>query len=313
LFIGAPGITLDLAGQTVSAIDDYVVVNEGRANVTIRNGTIHSTSGSIVLKGVSGNLVRDIHTEGLLIGITVEDSHYNRFVHNHVESLSFELVRLDHNVVAHNEVTRYESVLGLRDSDFNRVVDNVVWGGFGTALALTGNHNEVHRNTFLNDSFFVVSLRGANDTEFVANTIGTGYPQLATGAAEIEGSSRNRFARNTVFGLSMGFAVRSGSDNVFKANELSGVPLTRDPYLELVPDGFLIAPAAAGSRLQDNTVRSFDDDGIDADAPGTRLRGNSANDNGDLGIEAVPGVIDLGNNTASGNGNPLQCTNVVCG
>jgi hypothetical protein len=40
---------------------------------------------------------------------------------------------------------------------------------------------------------------------------------------------------------------------------------------------------------------------------------NIANQNQDLGIEAVPGVIDGGGNRAAGNGNPLQCTNVLCG
>jgi parallel beta-helix repeat protein len=228
-----------------------------------------------------------------------------------VHSVAFGILRSHHNEIAHNRVTAYESVLAVGDSDYNRIVDNIVWGGFGTSLALSGDKNEVRRNVFINDSFFVVSMIGANDTAFVDNAIGASGRIGAPGAAKIEDSSRNRFVRNTIFSVPQGFDVRSGTGNVFRNNDLSGVP-NDNPFTELVPDGVSVATAATGTVLRDNSTSGFDDDGIDVDAPGTRVGGNSANDNGDLGIEAVPGVVDLGGNTASGNGNPLQCTNVFC-
>jgi hypothetical protein len=43
------------------------------------------------------------------------------------------------------------------------------------------------------------------------------------------------------------------------------------------------------------------------------LTPNTANANHDLSVEAVFRVTDGGGNKASGNGNPLQCSNVVCG
>jgi hypothetical protein len=309
--IGAPGITLDLGGHSIGGVEGYRIVNEGHDDVTIRNGTINSDGGTILLSGVSGNLVRDIDHEGLIKGWLVEDSHDNQFVHNKVNSVSWEIIRSDHNVIAHNLVTRYESALAVRDSDYNRVVDNVVWGGFGTSLILSGDHNEVRRNVFVNDSFFVVAMRDANDTHFVANTIAAGSSFWPPGGAKVEDSSRNRFLRNSLSGVPQGFALRSGADNLFRDNEIAGVPADDNPVTELVPDGLSIAAGVTGTRLRDNTVRGFDD-GIDVDAPGTRLKGNTADDNGELGIEAVPGIIDLGGNSASGNGNPLQCLNVVC-
>jgi parallel beta-helix repeat protein len=312
LVIGADGITLDLGGHTLSAVTGYRIVNEGHDNVTIRNGTISSEGGAIRLSGVSGNVIRDIHAVGLLLGISAVNSDNNRFVHNRVDSVHFGVAG-SHNVIAHNLVTQYESILSV-GGDYNRIVDNVVWGGSeGTSLGLGGDHNQVRRNVFLNQALWVVALTHANDTDFVANTIGASGSFARAVGVSIEDSSRNRFVGNSVFAVVDGFDLKSGADNVLRNNDVSGVPVDKKPYIPYVPDGFAIAPGVTGTVLRDNTVRGFDDDGIDVDAPGTRLKGNTADDNGDLGIEAVPGIVDLGGNSASGNGNPLQCTNVFCG
>jgi hypothetical protein len=314
LTIGAPGITLDLNGHKVTGHGAYVIVNDGYDDVTIRNGEIRSLVGSIRLTGVSGNVIRDIFTEGLLIGIEIRDSDHNRIVSNRLLSLPLT-VSGDGNVIARNTITHYEGYLGVDGND-NRIVDNVVWVGRSSAFGLRGAHNQVRRNTFLNDSYDVIGLTGANDNDFVANTIGSSFTTLPGIAGDIADSSRNLFARNTIFGVTQGLRLLSGDANVFRRNDVSGTPRTRDypSWMQPPPvaDGMPIAAGATGTSLRDNLLRGFDDDGIDVDAPGTRLGGNAANDNGDLGIEAVAGVIDLGGNTASGNGNPLQCLNVVC-
>jgi parallel beta-helix repeat protein len=311
LVIGAPGITLDLGGHVVGAIDP-VIVNDGHDDVTIRNGKIGSTLGSILLRGVRGNVIRDIDTQGLIFGVQLTNSDHNRIVSNRVRSISLHLKGSDDNVIARNTITQYEGYIGLEDSNYNRVVDNVVWVGRSGALTMYAgsHHNRVRRNILLGDTFAVINLQNAHDNELVENTIGSGPPAGAAG--EIEGSNRNLLARNTIFGVDQGFRLGSGDGNVFRRNELSGVPMSGRPP-QSGPDGFAVTAGGTGTVLWDNQVSGFDDDGIDVDAPGTRLRGNSANDNGDLGIEAVHGVVDLGGNTASRNGNPLQCTNVFCG
>jgi hypothetical protein len=316
LVIGAAGITLDLGGHSVYSTDGHTIVNDGHDDVTIRNGEVHGEGGLILLSGVSGNLVRDLYAEGLIRGIDVEDSDHNRFVHNHVNSVSFVLTGSDHNVIAHNKVTRYEGYLGLGDSNYNRVVDNIVWVGRSGAFGLGSgsHHNQVRRNVFLGDSYAVIGVLDAHDNELVENTIGSTPPSGIAG--DVLGSNRNRFVRNTIFGVTQGLRV-GGDGNVFRANDVSGVAMsTAHPYPPwlgpVFPDGMPVISTATNATLRDNVVRGFDDDGIDVDAPGTRLGGNNATDNGDLGIEAVPGVIDLGGNSASGNGNPAQCTNVFC-
>jgi Periplasmic copper-binding protein (NosD) len=312
LVIGAPGITLDLGGHSVSSISRFAIVNVGHDDVRIRNGAVHGESGLIHLSGVSRNVVRDVSFEGLIAGVQLTESHQNRIVSNGFVSVALALDGSDDNVIAHNVLTHYESVISLGDSNHNRVVDNIVWVGRSGALALTAgsHHNQVRRNTLLGDTYAVVSLEDASDNDLVNNTIATTVP--AGAAAEIDASNRNLFARNTVFGVGMGFRVEAGDANAFRHNDLSGEPLSSQ-LPSGVGDGLAVTAGASATVLQDNTVGGFDDDGIDVDAPGTRLRGNSADDNGDLGIEAVPGVIDQGGNTASGNGNPLQCTNVFCG
>jgi parallel beta-helix repeat protein len=318
LVIGAPGITLDLAGHRVIANDAVVILNEGHDDVTIRNGAVLSTSDSIRLVGVSGNVLRDLRFDGLIKGVTLEDSRDNRIVSNLFRSLPLVVQGSDRNVIAHNTITSWEGYLGVSDSHHNRIVDNIVWVGRSSAFGLRdgSHHNQVRRNVFLNDSYSVMGVSGASDNDFVENTIGSSTSVLPGTAGDIADSSRNRFVRNTVFGVTQGLRLLSGDANVFRENDVSGVPRTRDypSWMEPPPvaDGIPISAAATGTVVRDNIVRGFDDDGIDVAAAGTRLRGNSATDNGDLGIEAVPGVIDLGGNTASGNGNSLQCTNVLC-
>jgi large repetitive protein len=318
LVIGAPGITVDLGGHRVSATQDVVIVNDGHDDVTIRNGVVSSTEDSIRLTRVTGNVLRDLRADGLIEGITLENSHDNRIVSNLIRSIPLIVRGSDHNVIARNTITGFEGYLGISDSAYNRFVDNIVWVGRSSAFGIGGgsHHNQVRRNVFLNDSFAVIGVRDAHDNELVENTIGSSLP--AGIAGEIVGSNRNRFVRNTIFGVTQGLRVGTGDGNVFRANDVSGVavssgypfpvPGTNPP----VADGLPVTTLATGTVLRDNRVRGFDDDGIDVDAPGTRLKGNTANDNGDLGIEAVPGIIDLGGNSASGNGNPLQCLNVVC-
>jgi hypothetical protein len=314
LTIGAPGITVDLGGHELGAWQG--ILNQGHDHVTIRNGSILSELGSITLEGVERNVVRAIDTNGLLLGIRVTDSDYNRFVSNRVTSVSFGFSRSDHNVVARNVITRWEAGLGFSDSSFNRIVDNVVWVHTSSAFGIrNGAYNDVRRNTFITDLSYVVSFRGLTDSTFADNRVVSETRWIPAVGAEIEASSRNLIARNEFSGVPQGLRFHSGSSNVIRANVLSGVPMpagTRPDWPQPVPDGLVILAPVTGTRLERNKVSGFDDDGIDVEAPGTRLRGNSASGNGDLGIEAVPGVVDLGGNAAHGNGNAFQCLNVTC-
>jgi hypothetical protein len=214
-------------------------------------------------------------------------------------------------------ITRWEAGLLFSESNYNRIVDNVVWVTTNSAFGISnGAYNHVRRNTFITDLSYVVYFHGFNDSTFVDNRVVSQTGWVPAVGAEMENSSRNLIARNEFAAVPQGLRLHSGSSNLIRDNLLTGVPMSPGrraaDWPDPVPDGLAILAPATGTRLTGNTARGFDDDGIDVDAPGTRLKGNSATGNGDLGIEAVPGVIDQGGNTAGGNGNPLQCTNVFC-
>jgi parallel beta-helix repeat protein len=313
LTIGADGITLDLGGHTLSGVTGYRIINQGHDNVTIRNGRISSDGGTILLDGVTGNKVEDITNSWLILGMTVKNSSGNRIVNNRFDSVILWLSGSDHNVIAHNLVTSYEGELLLSASNYNRIADNVVWSSRDVPFSLSNSdHNSVRRNVVVNDSLEAVYLSGADDNELLGNAIASTGRWRGPGA-HITDSNRNLVARNTFWGVTGGIWLKSGADNVFRRNDLTG-DVPEFPEYERPPrDGIRVDAAATGTVLRRNHVRRFDSDGVHVEAPGTRIGDNSSDANRDLGFEAVPGVIDAGGNTASGNGNPLQCTNVFCG
>jgi large repetitive protein len=308
--IGAPGITLDLGGHGISTLGT-AVRNPGYANVTIRNGSIGFDTRGIVLIGATGNTIRDILIEGLVVGIELRDSDDNRIVANRLRSALIDVdSNSDGNVVRENVVTAHEGVISVSGSH-TRIVRNVVWTGEDTPMGVGGHYNEVLHNTLVAARSTLLYL-GSGGDHLIADNELIQYESIhGNPGVEVAGSSGNLFRDNHVDGAPLGIWVESGADNAFRRNALDGEV---DPtFTRTDPDGFRVESGVTGTLLQNNSVQGFADDGIDVEAPGTVIRRNTANDNGDLGIEAVAGVVDGGGNRASGNGNPLQCTNVFCG
>ena len=308
--IGAPGITLDLGGHGISTLGT-AVRNPGYANVTIRNGSIGFDTRGIVLTGATGNTIRDILIEGLVVGIELRDSDDNRIVANRLRSALIDVdSNSDGNVVRENVVSAHEGVISVSGSH-TRIVRNVVWTGEDTPMGVGGHYNEVLHNTLVAARSTLLYL-GSGGDHLIADNELLQYESIhGDPGVQVAGSSGNLFRDNHVDGAPLGIWVESGADNAFRRNALDGEV---DPtFTRTDPDGFRVDSGVTGTLLQNNSVQGFADDGIDVEAPGTVIRRNTANDNGDLGIEAVPGVVDGGGNRASGNGNPLQCTNLFCG
>jgi hypothetical protein len=307
--IGAPGITLDLGGHGISTLGT-AVRNPGYANVTIRNGSIGFDTRGIVLIGATGNTIRDILIEGLVVGIELRDSDDNRIVANRLRSALIDVdSNSDGNVVRENVVSAHEGVISVSGSH-TRIVRNIVWTGEDTAMGVGGHYNEVLHNTLVAARSTLLYL-GTGGDHLIADNELFQYDSIhGNPGVQVAGSSGNLFRDNHVAGAPLGIWVESGADNGFRRNVVDGeVDLT---FTRTEPDGFRVESGVTGTLLQNNTAQGFADDGIDVEAPGTRLRGNTATDNGDLGIEAVEGVTDGGGNRAADNGNPLQCVNVFC-
>ena len=311
LFIGADGITLDLAGHTISA--SRSIIDEGYDNVTIRNGRLNNDDGPLI-KDASGTRLRNLRFEGITTGLDLVDAHFTD-----IRASEFPGAVLymedgsSFNTAARNRFSFSEGVVVITGgAHHNRVVDNTFLGPLeGPNISLSNSDdNQVARNR-MPALFGGIGLASGSDRNTVTDNVIT--TQIAVSnfsvGISLSDSSHNALLRNTTLGNRVGFKVISGTGNWLVGNR--SVDTTR-PTTEADADGFRVEAAASGTILAFNHARRAGDDGIDVEAPGTFLSGNTANRNADLGIEAVPGIVDLGGNRASGNGNPLQCLNVVC-
>jgi parallel beta-helix repeat protein len=313
LFIGAPGITLDLGGHRIAG--QQTITNEGHDNVTIQNGSLVDDGiQGMLLTGVSGNVVRNLEATGLLGGIRLVDSDDNRVADNRVRGVFLSISGgSDRNVIARNTALGYESGIHLSNSHDNRVVDNISWTTEDGPLSLFQAHRNVVRgNTLVSGAAFsnpLLRLIGANDNRLVENTIVT-YDTHRGSGIDLDGSNDNLIRLNEVTGAPLGVHIRSGVGNELRRNVANGAPAGA---FEGPRDGFLVGAAAQQTLVLRNSASDFDGNGFSLFGAETAAGGNSATGNGAFGIDAIVGTIDLGGNTASGNGASLQCRNIVCG
>jgi large repetitive protein len=263
-------------------------------------------SSAIVFSRSDRNRARDVEVSGGEPAILFADSDRNTIEDGRVEGginpYTGDAILLgagsDGNRLADLSIGSETTGIGIGDSRRNVLEGSRVYGEQGNYVS--GERTVISRNTFGGGQSVALSLSG-NDNLFTNNVVASGE----AGGIWLSGN-RNLIYRNTAY---VGIDLRSGSENVIRANTVPG-----DLGTHYFPDadGLRVGANATSSVVEDNLVNDAYDDGIDVEAPGTLIRKNVANDNGDLGIEAVEGVIDGGGNGASGNGNPLQCVNVFC-
>jgi Periplasmic copper-binding protein (NosD) len=306
--IGAPGITLDLAGHSVHA-HSASILNEGYDNVTIKNGSVLGSTRAIDLEGVSGNVVRDVSLTGLIDGITLSDSDHNRIVSNDLLSVAVIVQDgSDDNVIRGNRVRGWEGFIRIRKSSRNRVVENVssTPQEVGVVVLQQADHTLVKGNHFdLTSGAGGVALFDSSDNQILSNVV-QGHPNwdgsTSVVGVTLTGSHRNLMRRNSASNTATAIRVVSGW-----ANELR-----RNQSLWSTSDGFLVGPDAVGTLLLRNTAFAAADDGFDIRAASSRLGHNAAAYSSGYGIRAVPGTVDLGGNQASNNRGPAQCLNIAC-
>jgi parallel beta-helix repeat protein len=304
--IGAPGITLDLAGHSISTFGT-AIRNVGHDDVRIKNGSVIADTRGIVLDGVSGNVIRDLSLEGLVVGIELDGSDGNRIVSNLLLGVAISLGSgSDDNVIRGNNVRAFEGFIAISQSSRNRVVDNLISNHHETGIALSSaDHTLVRGNDITASIGGGVGLYQSHDNRILDNDVHgepNGQNPIEVFGVRLTDSHRNLMLRNGFDDVTIGAHVISGW-----ANEL------RDNDAVLGPgDGFLVEAAAVGTTLLGNLAFGMDDDGFDVRAPSSRLGDNDAFYNDGYGINAVPGVTDLGGNQAYRNGKTPDCLNVVC-
>jgi large repetitive protein len=319
--IAAAGVTLDLNGHTIDGdgsefagcgkdeICDVGVVNDGRAGVTVRNGSVRDFAVGVLVGGARRNRVVEIsatrHTFfGAVFGgatrSVIRRSSFSRNIAPDGDGIG--MFESDHIRIVRSKIRRNPGPgIHLEDSHDNLIKGNVFTRN-GPGILMQGNRNEVRRNRFARDGGVLVA---PGDRNVVAgNRVSRSFEGIA-----IEDGRANLVARNVVVdspSAGIRLAIRrpsiGGAANVVRRN------LVRRSG----EDGFIVHKKDHGSLLRRNIAVSAGDDGFDVISRSTTLTGNRAARNGDLGIEAVAGVIDGGGNKARGNGNPVQCTNVAC-
>jgi parallel beta-helix repeat protein len=313
LVIGAPGVTLDLGGHTLTVDGGRSIQDRGYDDVTIRNGSVHfDNDAGIELSGVSGGRIQDISISGFRRAVFIIDSDHIRFERVHIGDQRITISNTDYSVFRDNTMNGGLEAGVVIAGTHNRIVDNTIRISHeGVTLWLRGSdHTLVSRNLIDSGRGPNLSLSDADDNRIVNNTMISTNPTFPGWGVWLTNSNRNAIVRNDVTGTEAGVRVISGADNTIARNRATnGVS---EDELHVEPDGFLVEAAATGTLLYRNLAVGWEDDGIDVDAPGTLLRRNTAIGNADLGIEAIPRIIDLGRNRASGNGNPFQCLNVLC-
>jgi parallel beta-helix repeat protein len=335
IVIGADNVTLNLNGHTISgdgafnndcprgAICDRGVDNsQGHIGVTVKGGSIRGFAFGVWIEGAQRNTVRDLTiTDNAILGILVVESSRvevsgNRVCRNGVgnDGAGLGLVASDHsrverNVVDANEGAGLQVIFGSND---NVITRNKVTDSPDSGLSISGNHNQVDRNTVSRngDDMIVagddniVSRNRATDALGCADD-GCGY------GISFEHGVGNRFTRNLIIGAEVGIRV-----DAFES-PASDTTIDRNVIRDATKDGIAVnlentGQEVSGTYLFRNLVIESGDDGIDVESSATRLTRNTTVRNADLGIEAVAGVTDGGHNHATGNGNPAQCTGVVC-
>jgi hypothetical protein len=295
--IGAPHVTIDLAGHVIDGPDppvsccddgpDGVNNRAGHDHVTIRNGTIREFQHGVSIGGhrpgisrspSTGNVVRDLVISSNR-GIAASEAGDVLLERNSLVTRTFAIAFLN---VSLGTIRR-------------NVTDSIPPLGHGAALIVqsaaggSAHDNLVERNTVTHGDIDVFGNANVVVANEVSLGLDAGIGVLGTGTVVAKNLVRGNTAGIVVFG-----------DHRIEKNELVGNG----------SDGIRVETGQ--SELVHNVARGNGDDGIEVESPGTRVAKNTADGNGDLGIFAVPGVIDGGGNKAAGNGDPLQCLNVFC-
>ena len=331
IVIGADGVTLDLAGHTVSGDGalredcpqdqpcDLGVLAEGRSGVVVKNGSVRGFALDVLLVGSTrSRLTALTATEATFSGILLADTTASR---------------VDASVVAGNGLDTDQAGLVLFDSSRNRVQRTVVARNGDIGIFLQGGaDNRIERTTVVDHPEAGIAADGVRNVlaQNVLRRNADGIIAIGDGTLVVgnELSDLPGCGEECGFGISVegGAGIRV-VDNEVRDAEQAGIrvaafePETPPTTGTLVArnrtsgtrlDGILIEPTATGTRLERNVAIGNGDDGIDVQQAASVLVRNTAALNGDLGIAAVAGVTDGGGNRAQRNGDPDECTNVAC-
>ncbi len=283
LSVGAPNVTIDLGGHTLSgSIFEDPLAAGGHSGMVVRHGKILGNGYPTAILNISSHITLD----------RVEIRGFSEFA---VQIGPDSTVKRSHFV---DNGTALDLFWGARikvvGSTFERNQFGLINGADNESLIKQNLfvNNDVGAFVWDEDAVGSSSVQIANNT-FRANRIGLDV--LANLDVKDLRVNRNEFAKNREAGI----RVAMNCEDEICASALLGTVIVDNRASE---NGF-----AGNPELNDGIVVTGQPQGL----AHVTLAKNSADRNADLGIDAQ-GVIDGRGNRARGNGNPLQCIGVSC-
>jgi large repetitive protein len=331
LVIGADGITVNLAGHTISgtnAAGSEGIADDGHAGVRILGGRISDFRlNGVGIRGAQGSVVRGLtirrigagglEGEPVSAGIAISDAPGSQIIGNDVandvlayQSDGADVIGSAGAVVQGNRLSHNSwNGLALFESAGSRVLGNELDANGNNGTEVNGGSDSTwvvanHADQNTSAGIVLGSASGArivgnsatgNDTRFFFFDLHDSLISLNSASGNGDGLdlAGGQFGSdgNRVFG------------NVASHNDAAGITVFEGAKLNIV------AGNVANANVDSGIVVS---EGEPGDTAGNSLTSNTANKNQNHGIDAVAGTVDGGGNRASGNAVAPQCLNVIC-
>ncbi|WP_245916921.1 DUF7594 domain-containing protein [Nocardioides gansuensis] len=337
LVIGAPNITVDLAGHTIDGVGLGVGIRiDGFGEVTVRNGSVTDFDYGVQLNtGTARGLVEQLMlTANQVAAVELLDADGpaggNTIKSNRLEGngLGISLVNgtSGATVVGNTVLENAREGVVLHGSAGNVLDGNQFVGGSDRAIELFAASDNVLRGNSISGS-------GDGGIDVVAGShrnLLEGNVLTATGDSGlyVSESDGNRLIENTAHGMSdNGITLSTANESVVRGNdvrfnavgmELSGSSrnvVVGNVAGESLGNGIELAGGSFANTIRGNVVNRGGGDGIvvaddalvaDQTEPGVDhanvVEGNTANENQGDGIEAAKGGHVLASNVTIGNG-----------
>jgi hypothetical protein len=335
LVVGAPGITIDLNGHTISGTNapgGEGIADDGYGHVVVEHGQIrtffehgvglrHAPATGLTADSISNNVVA-FEADGIVVkrspGVRIDHNRLNRNSWDGLFVFASPHSRVEHNVADANPNNGMEINGG---SDWTRVSGNETSrnGNVGIAAGAMQHamidHNAANGNGFgmqaEDTGIFFFDL---NDSVIAHNTTARNVVGIDLFGG-LHGSTGNNVAENAANENEiLGLVIDSGDGgtltNGANQNLVRGNSANRNRGSG-VDGGAGVGVFGRGNLLVQNRADGNTADGFLVLGPGNALVGSGANGNGGHGINAIHGTIDGGGNHAHGN-LPPQCVGISC-
>jgi nitrous oxidase accessory protein NosD len=317
LSVGADGITIDLAGHTISGAGTGTGISAVRhSGLTVRNGTVADFATDVYLEGsAKAALVRVTIRGGVGIRtLAADDARLTRLVLQNTNLIinisarvtitqlqgshaQLTIVESNHASITRSVLT--DTPISLFESDALALTDSTLTRS--TVDLLISSDAFIRHNRIRDaDNGIAIGSTSAGsqiiDNAFTGNGVGTLVTVQLVAEIDRTVITGNRFTRNGAAGVLLditqgilGTPTVSISANRFSHNGANPQGRTDSLGLPVADGAHIVAPAGSPITVADNVTRR----------------------NARYGIFAQPGtVIDGGGNRSTGD--PLGCLGVVC-